>query len=290
MPAVLTASFQRIPQNHGDLGVWNSPALQQMRRGSLGGNSIDVSNVGGSLNVDLGFAGISNGVTEGTMQVTTAGSFSLAGSTLNSWHALEFSVSSTSVTFYLTALAGETDHNFMSLTMKGYYDAAKCGYYRIASRRVLAFVFIYNSGGATLGRIVNTENGIKGFKGIKMIEYYTAPTVKTLIYIDKCIADLGAWNMDSTDRKIINACLPFWLRCFGTLLPTVKNVNVFIYDDSGVLFPLMYFTDGTVGIMGGIENYVGNTVLFRTAGGFFDSVQFDDAVMNRGFVIVEYET
>jgi hypothetical protein len=292
MPAVLTASFQRIPQNHGDLGVWNSPALQQMRRGSLGANSIDVS-IGGSLNVDLGFAGISDGVTEGTMQVTAAGTFSLAGSTAGAWHALEFSVSGTSCTFYLTALAGETDESFMSLTMKGYWSAAKLGYYRIASRRVLAFVFI--RAGTVLGRIVNTENGIKGFKNIPVENYVSSTGVQSLKYYTKLILEIGDWNMRAagggSSLATINYPFPIGVDRIIDIVPVIRpdddggsagfNFNTSriqdIVDPNLFTFGILYWTNLLV-------------YLERRTGSNLDHANYDKINFNRGFVYITYET
>jgi hypothetical protein len=290
MPAVLTATFTRLPIPGGDNNNYDTYVMQQIRRGSIGGNNIDVSNSGGSLNVELGFAGINDGVTEGAIQVTVAGSQTLAGSTAGVWHALEFSVSGTAATFYLTALAGETDESFMSLTMKGYYDAVKCGYYRIPSRRILSFVFVRV--GNALGRIVNTENGVKGFKNIQMVDYSIAGDTKVTLtkYFATYIGEIGAWNMDSTDRKAIPQ----------PIYPIIsaqkwRGIDVYIFDDFGVSYKLMAYADPTSSgnpgnIQGGIVLYGANYVLFRVVGGYFDSAQFDDAIINRGIVVVEYET
>jgi hypothetical protein len=283
MPAILTATFTRPPISGGDNNNYDTYVMQQIRRGSIGSNNIDVSNSGGSLNVGLGFAGINDGVTEGAIQVTVPGSQTLAGSTAGVWHALEFSVSGTAATFYLTALAGETDESFMSLAMKGYYDAAKGGYYRIASRRVLAFVFI--RAGTVLGRIVNTENGVKGFKGITIIDYIDKVGAYSQKYLTKYEQEIGVWNMDSTIS--VSVTFPFTIAnvrslsgiIFGDLANTRFLINTFQDSADANLIAGGFFGAGT-----------GNISIIRRTGGYFDSVNFDDGTMNRGIVVIEYET
>jgi hypothetical protein len=289
----LTASFQRNPINHGDFNVWLPIIMQQILRGGIGGNNIDVSNVGGSLTVGLGYAGINDGVVEGTMQVTIAGSVTLAGSTAGVWHAFEFSVSGTAVTFSLAALAGETDESFMSLTMKGYYDAAKCGYYRIASRRTLAFVFI--RAGTVLGRIVNTENGVKGFKGITVVDYIDSLGAQSKKYITSKIIAIGNWNMRAAGGGSLAVNVPHGLGSMAHII----SVNGFVIDDSN-----SYKSP----IVGG-ETYLGNPptsasamdiriadidnlniILMRTTGSVYDSVNFDSTPFDRGALEIKYET
>jgi hypothetical protein len=289
----LTATFQKNPVNHGDLGVWNSPAIQQMRRGALGGNSIDVSNVGGSLNVDLGFAGINDGVIEGTVQVTIAGSVTLAGSTVGVWHALEFSVSGTAATFYLTALAGETDESFMSLTMKNYWSAAKLGYYRIASRRTLAFVFI--RAGTVLGRIVNTENGVIGFKGIIRKDYVSSAGVQSKKYYTELILEIGDWNMRAAGggSPLATINYPFTINVdkIINMVPTIRPDND--GGSAGFNFNAARIQDladpnlFTLGIL-----YYTNVLVYleRRTGSNLDHANYDKTNFNRGFVLITYET
>jgi hypothetical protein len=259
-----------------------------MRRGSLGANSIDVS-IGGSLNVDLGFAGISDGVTEGTMQVTAAGSISLAGSTAGAWHAFEFSVSGTSCTFYLTALAGETDESFMSLTMKGYWSAAKLGYYRIASRRVLAFVYVRT--GPVLGRIVNTSNGSIGFRDITICDSKDFSGTLYRAYRATLISQIGAWNMQAAgggvDVKLVPLPVVF---SAGSRITGIKAV---IFSDTGAQESIEGFQNSADPqlVAGGCNLISTSTLrLYRRTGGLWDNAACVSVLVNRGYVTIEWET
>ena len=291
----LTAIYQRLPISGGDNNAYHIPVMQNMRRGSIGANSIDISNVAGALNVDLGFAGINDGTAngEGVLQITVGGTFSLAGSTAGAWHALEFSVSGTSCTFYLTALAAYTDESFMHADMKNYWSAAKLGYYRIASRRVLAFVFI--RAGTVLGRIVNTENGVLGFKGIEIIDYVDASFVMSKKYIGKWELEIGDWNMDTTAAKAISENAFMGVKAIGK---RIRNINVIIRNDADTLYqPLLKYViaAGVFYVAGGIEttyDSVGSFQirLLRVDSGLFDNASYSTTPYNRGWVIIEYET
>jgi len=272
----LIASFTRNPVSGGDNNAWAAYLMVQACRGGLGSNSIDVTNVAGALTIGLGYAGIDDGVTQGTIQVTTAGTVSLAGSTAGAWHALECSVSGATATFYLTAMGSYTDESFMDLAMKGYYDAAKCGYYRIASRRTLAFVFV--RAGTVLGRVVNTENGIKGFKGIPRIDYYDNTGALSQKYIDKVKVQSSAWNMDTTTNIIVT--LPFgittWQNAYAIIIQGALMTPLNIPQiDSG-------YMNGGVG-----RNSANQAVLYRYTGGAFDSALYNNAL---SYVTIEYET
>ena len=288
----LTAIYQRLPISGGDNNAYHIPVMQNMRRGSIGANSIDISNVAGALNVDLGFAGINDGTAngEGVLQITVGGTFSLAGSTAGAWHALEFSESGTSCTFYLTALAAYTDESFMHADMKGYWSAAKLGYYRIASRRVLAFVFI--RAGTVLGRIVNTENGVKGFKGITIEDYITQAGAMAQVYIAIAEIEIGDWNMPSNAQIYI--VTPF-------ALTNIRQAEIWVRPDVGAgtyagrLVPLKAYFNSTLPLAGGEQFYdVVNKRFYvhisLAAGDPFNNTDWDSTGYNRGWVRVKYET
>jgi hypothetical protein len=286
MPAVLTATFTRLPIPGGDNNNYDTYVMQQIRRGSIGSNNIDVSNSGGSLNVGLGFAGINDGVTEGAIQVTVPGSQTLAGSTPGLWHALEFSVSGTAATFYLTALITESNEAFMSLLIKGYYDATKGGYYRIASRRVLAFVFI--RAGTVLGRIVNTENGVKGFKGITLTDYIDSSGSRTQKYIATMIQEIGNWNMQASAGGSATLTLTLNVPIY-----VFRKIRVIINDDTLSAFSNLEYADNSTGKSNGAVQGIGSSGILnltRLTGGIYDSVGFHTSPLNRGVVTIEWET
>jgi hypothetical protein len=278
----LVATYTRNPIVGADSNAYNSFVFAQISRGAIGANSIDVSNVGGALTVGLGYAGIDDGTGtgRGTIQVTTAGTVSLAGSTAGAWHALECSLpGGTVVTFSLTALAGETDESFMSLTMKGYYDATKCGYYRIASRRTLAFVFI--RAGTVLGRIVNCESGVKGFKGIVARSYYDSSLVETTKYYAQMEVAIPIWNMDSTAS--VNVALPF------KISTTPKILGVYINSGSPLSVGNVVFNinQGAYEIYYNESGAIGRIVLSRLGMTYFDNATYNAAT---GLIEILWET
>ena len=292
MPVGIIATYTRNPITGADANAYAAFVMAQISRGAIGANSIDVSNVGGSINVGLGMAGIDDGTGNGrgTIQVTTAGSVSTGGGTAGVWHALEFSVSGTAVTFYLTALAGEFDESFMSLTMKGYYDAAKGGYYRIASRRVLAFVFLRAA--LVVGRIVNTENGVIGFKGIKIVDNRVMAGTIGRVYIAQSCAEIGVWNMQAAGGggDVVLVVMP----TRALVAPKVISISAVIYgDDASGPWSIDKFANGADPNLraGGWDlASAATTRLYRRTGGFFDNVNFSSVLVNRGFLQMQWET
>jgi hypothetical protein len=275
----LVANFLRFAYDHGDLNTWQPLYLRLIKAGGIGGLSCELSNNAGALQLGLGFGGIDNGTLAGfgAIEVTTAGDISLAGVTNGVWHAVEYSVSGTAVTFYVTALAGETDESFMSLTMKGYYDGSKQGYYRIASRRVLGFVFLRAA--LALGRIVNCESGKLGFKGIEIVDYIVAGVI-TKKYLAKMRINIGSWDMDGT--LAIALSYPFNIINFAEIVNCIVTI---ISDSAAQIFQLNYKGEGSFSF----EN-VGYVTLSRTTGGWFDSATFNDPAAQRGYVIIQWYT
>lgn len=273
----LVANFLRFAYDHGDLNTWQPLYLRLIKAGGIGGLSCELSNNAGALQLGLGFGGIDNGTLAGfgAIEVTTAGNISLAGVTDGLWHAVEYSVSGTAVTFYVTALAGETDESFMSLTMKGYYDGSKQGYYRIASRRVIGFVFI--RAGAVLGRIVNTESGKLGFKGIRILDNpLSSGGSSTVEYIAQ-ITKSYLWDMDT--NATITVTMPF-----AIVGLQVREIRVTVVHDNRVAI----YNLETAGKINDLLYDV--LTLERTGGGIFDSVSYNDGGIDRGYVTIKWLT
>jgi|GEM_PF-4245905 len=277
----LTADFKRFAYDHGDLGVWLPLMERFIAAGGLGGLSIEASNVVGVLTVSQGFGGIYDGTLagKGAIQVTTAGSVSTAAGTAGLWHALEYSVSGTSVTWYLTSLAGETDESFMSLTMKGYYDGSKAGYYRIASRRVVAFVFLRAA--LALGRIVNCENGKLGFKGIRT--FINGDAILTAKYITSIEMTGAAWNMDTT--QLVYLTLPF-----NVSLTKIKSQKAYILSNVGAWSDLPFPNTASCLVQGYsyLDYSMGYRIYFaRLTGGSYDQPNWNNASYGG---MIEFET
>jgi hypothetical protein len=299
MPVVLTSNFQRLPYNHGDLNSYHDAVMRTILAGGIGGLSIEATNVGSAITVSRGFAGIYDGTLagKGAIEVTVSGNITTAGASANLWHALEFSVSGTSVTWYLTPLAGETDESFMSLTMKNYYDGSKNGYYRIASRRIIAFVFLRTA--LAVGRIVNCESGKLGFKNIEIVNCYdNAKNWISYKYYAKIESQIGAWNMYMAGGG--SASKSCFIGFLGKTLLRIKSMKVIVFDDNFGTGNI-YFID-TATTSGGIAGVPAGGLgviwtpsspliaLYSLAGGIFNTVAFQNAVLNRGFIFTIFET
>ena len=96
---------------------------------------------------------------------------------------------------------------------------------------------------------------------------------------------IGPWNMD------MDATIEV-LHGLGILWPNIIAVNVWIIPDVlAIRAPLQYFNNAVDPNLngGGIQSTsVTGITLSRRTGGPFDSVNFDDGVINRGVVFFWY--
>jgi len=95
--------------------------------------------------------------------------------------------------------------------------------------------------------------------------------------------NIGTWNMDV--YTTVNVA---WSWADVT---KILSVDVMILNDNGeYLYPLCALTDNTTGkCCGGISMIAPTFIgLFRTDSMLFDSANFNDAVMNRGYIYVWY--
>jgi hypothetical protein len=104
------------------------------------------------------------------------------------------------------------------------------------------------------------------------------------------VVDIGNWDMDANNINTINltALIPELTNFMDVLL--IKGV---IYNDANTRSDMLV----SVGVAaasngGGVQNIVGNPVvsidLVRESNGLFDSVDYNDAVINRGKLIVTF--
>ena len=99
--------------------------------------------------------------------------------------------------------------------------------------------------------------------------------------IQRKIVILKSWNMDTTatyemDNDLPDGCLI--VGCQATIL-----------SDTGVQYPLNCFSSGAV--QGGVSGYNltnGMISFTRLAGGLFDSSDFDDTTINRGYAVIDF--
>lgn len=105
-------------------------------------------------------------------------------------------------------------------------------------------------------------------------QYYLGPSPLLTI-----VEPIGPWNMVATFSVMV-----FFRLSYGQ----IRQVYATIYNDfMNFEYPLGY-SRGFATLGGDIEWDGWQVSLLRRAGGFFDDTDFDDAVMNRGFVTVNY--
>ena len=92
--------------------------------------------------------------------------------------------------------------------------------------------------------------------------------------------EIGAWDMDALDNVAI---------VHGLVYAKIRSVNVIISRDAGDLSYPIGIDVGGAGASGYLTIRAADIYLFRMAGGLFDAALFDDAVMNRGWINIEYE-
>ena len=90
--------------------------------------------------------------------------------------------------------------------------------------------------------------------------------------------DIGPWNMDTTNSLFVPDGSPL------ITSSTIRSVEVYIRND---LQTQLRRLDIVAGPVNGSWNYNGSGFnLIRVTGGFFDSVDYDDGVINRGYIMV----
>jgi len=95
--------------------------------------------------------------------------------------------------------------------------------------------------------------------------------------------NIGPWNMDVDYTKDVT-----WTWADLTKILSVEAM--ILRDDLMAIYPLCALYDQNTGTCRGGIFMVSNTYirLFRTNSMLFDSLSFDDAVMNRGYIYVWY--
>lgn len=93
--------------------------------------------------------------------------------------------------------------------------------------------------------------------------------------------DIGSWDMDAINLVTVPHGLNF---------TKIVSVDVHVYHNDGdALFSLAAGNPGPGSDPAG-GWYAGplNINLFRTSGGYFDSLEYNDAIMNRGKILIHY--
>ena len=99
------------------------------------------------------------------------------------------------------------------------------------------------------------------------------------------IVDIGVWDMDATDIVFVGHGIT------GLDAAKVRSVEVMIIQDGGLTSSPLTAIEDENGTFGGAVATITTTTikLIRSLSGFFDKADFDDAVINRGSIKIQYE-
>jgi len=130
-----------------------------------------------------------------------------------------------------------------------------CGFYHADGTQLLPYVLYKTASGYEKYTLTNSEDKYD---------------ITGLIVIHKTV-NIGIWDMDTTPQKSVT-------HGFADE-SLIRHINAIIINDAGTEYwELSGSTGGYIAISGA------NIVLTRETGGLFDSLSFNDAAMNRGYV------
>lgn len=91
----------------------------------------------------------------------------------------------------------------------------------------------------------------------------------------RSVVEIGNWNMDADQDKIVSTDVPF---------AQARSVSFLIIGDNGTYV----IEAGGIFLTGTDSSGDLQIQMSRGAGSIYDSTGFDDATINRGYVIIEY--
>jgi len=94
------------------------------------------------------------------------------------------------------------------------------------------------------------------------------------------VLEIGAWNMDSDVQKLVAHGLS------GS--SQIREISAIIIDDTGALRSSLVSADFTGALGGGTGATATDIALTRVTGGLFDSTDYNDGSLNRGYVVFKY--
>lgn len=167
-----------------------------------------------------------------------------------------------------------------SVTFNGSPENSTDGFqYNIAFEKLVRmFQASYTEKGvalfATLGEMVALSSTSPEDKMVNpRTLYFSSKIAHTETRLTTKIVDIGDWNMDANDTKII---------AHGVDFETIRGVDVIIRNNTAsVLVPLS--RSGTVELINST-----NITLGRITSGFFDIVDFNSTSYNRGWIKITY--
>lgn len=131
------------------------------------------------------------------------------------------------------------------------------------------------SGVAANGLPENNANGFQYFEAmLKVISDKMGATLRKIV-------DIGPWDMDTNVTTSVEHGLPDHTK--------IRAVSAVIVDDVGNVRPLNRVSIPAGVVQGGVVDWNASDItLLRLTGGDFDNLNHDDAVMNRGHVLIDY--
>ena len=121
------------------------------------------------------------------------------------------------------------------------------------------------SGIAPNGLLDNQTNGFQLFEALQ-----------TFALTKQTIVEIGPWDMQALSSVGVNHGL-------GDK-DLIRSVSAVIIDDSDLIRVML--ADGPEGAIGFMDDT--QIALNRVNGGFFDSANYNDGVINRGFVLIHH--
>lgn len=278
--------FIREPITGGDDNAWAPYLMALTEAGGIGGLTAYLYNDGGVLKLSKGFIGINDGTVKGVCVMDTVTTISLAGVTNELWAKIEVSISGTSVTVAAADIAAATDPATLPSTFKNAYDPEKGGFYIATDKRTIGLVW-KNSSGVLLAVI--RCDGSKNNWWAAQVGLHTA-TIHTQKHSgDGMLIDIGTWNMNVSAGGSESKLVAHGISVFNM---AVRSMYAFIITDGGLsIGNLDRFTNAADPklLNGGFSGITStNIVLYCRTGGDFDSTSFNDAVMNRGYVLIRF--
>lgn len=125
-----------------------------------------------------------------------------------------------------------------------------------------------------------TENSLPDnvSNGYQLIEALVDKINQTHFYTK--IINIGIWDMDSTGSITIATGISDFKK--------IRKISVIIKNDADTLHRPFYADDDGNDI--GLLNFVGvdSILLIRKSGGKFDTPDYNDGAINRGYIVIDY--
>ena len=94
------------------------------------------------------------------------------------------------------------------------------------------------------------------------------------------VLEIGIWNMDTTVTVFV---------IHGLTKADIRVVDAMIIKDDGDFISWWTRSSAIETTLSAIETRATNVQLSRATDGLFDSVDFDDGAMNRGYITITYK-